>query len=180
MQYVQPIRNVEHLEQMKEVLLKGSKRNWFLFVLGINVGLRASDLLRLQVKDIQGKMHLVCRERKTGKIKRFPLNTEVKKIIEEYTAGMEEDDYLFPSHKTKKPIRRVQAYRILRAAAAEVGIGEIGTHSMRKTFGYHFYQRTKDVAVLQEIFNHSTPTVTKRYIGINQDVIDESLSNFVL
>lgn len=51
---------------------------------------------------------------------------------------------------------------------------------MRKTFGYHYYQRTKDVATLQEICNHSSPKITKRYIGIRQDEIDESLNDFRL
>jgi len=46
--------------------------------------------------------------------------------------------------------------------------------------GYHFYQRTKDVALLQEIFNHSAPSITMRYIGINQDIIDSALDDFSL
>ena len=56
----------------------------------------------------------------------------------------------------------------------------IGTHKMRKTFGYWHYQQYKDVAILQEIFNHSSPSVTLRYIGINQDNIDKSYMNFSL
>lgn len=46
---------------------------------------------------------------------------------------------------------------------------DIGTHTMRKTFGYHYYKRIKDIATLQQIFNHSVPSITKRYIGITQD-----------
>lgn len=65
-------------------------------------------------------------------------------------------------------------------AAKEVGLTEIGTHTLRKTFGYHFYQQYKDVAVLQQIFNHSSPAVTMRYIGITQDIIDEKVDNFTL
>lgn len=64
--------------------------------------------------------------------------------------------------------------------AKEVGLTEIGTHTLRKTFGYHFYQQYKDVAVLQQIFNHSSPAVTMRYIGITQDIIDEKVDNFTL
>ena len=51
---------------------------------------------------------------------------------------------------------------------------------MKKTFGYFHYQQYKDVAILQEIFNHSAPSVTLRYMGINQDVIDNSYMNFSL
>ncbi|WP_342668518.1 tyrosine-type recombinase/integrase [Cytobacillus solani] len=59
-------------------------------------------------------------------------------------------------------------------------MSEIGTHTLRKTFGYHFYQKYKDVAVLQQIFNHSSPAVTMRYIGINQDIMDEAVDGFSL
>lgn len=56
----------------------------------------------------------------------------------------------------------------------------IGTHTLRKTFGYHFYQKYKDLALLQELFNHSAPSVTLRYIGINQDMIDDAMREFKL
>ncbi|MBO8430908.1 site-specific integrase, partial [Spirochaetes bacterium] len=56
----------------------------------------------------------------------------------------------------------------------------IGTHSMRKSFGYHHYKQFKDVAMLQMIFNHSSPQITLRYIGINQDQIDNSYRQFEL
>ncbi|PFH99668.1 site-specific integrase, partial [Bacillus thuringiensis] len=80
----------------------------------------------------------------------------------------------------KKPITRIQAYRIMNAAAEKVGLDEIGTHTLRKTFGYHYYQKTKDVVMLQTIFNHSAPSITLRYIGIQQDEIDKSLEDFSL
>lgn len=51
---------------------------------------------------------------------------------------------------------------------------------LRKTFGYHFYQKYKDIALLQELFNHSAPSVTLRYIGINQDMIDVAMKEFKL
>lgn len=51
---------------------------------------------------------------------------------------------------------------------------------MRKSFGYHHYKKFKDVAMLQKIFNHSSPQITLRYIGIEKDEIDESYSQFVL
>ena len=92
---------------------------------------------------------------------------------------MRDHDYLFPSKKGGH-IGRVQAYTLLNDAAKEAGLEDIGTHTLRKTFGYHFYKRTKDVALLQNIFNHSAPSVTLRYIGINQDIIDAAVENFSL
>ncbi|MEC2221536.1 tyrosine-type recombinase/integrase, partial [Bacillus subtilis] len=77
-----------------------------------------------------------------------------------------------------KPISRSMAYKILRAAAEYVGLDDIGTHTLRKTFGYHFYKQTKDVAMLQEIFNHSDQRTTLRYIGINQDAMNNAMKKF--
>lgn len=180
MKVVQPIRDKEKIEEIKRILRHESYRNYFLFVMGINTGLRISDLLPLQVKDVRNKTHIVIREKKTGNIKRFLINDALRKEIDEYTQGMNDDDYLFQSERGNKPIQRVQAYKIISRAAKKVGLEEIGTHTLRKTFGYHFYQRTKDVAMLQEIFNHSAPSITLRYIGITQDEIDNSLKEFSL
>lgn len=180
MQFVQPIRSMESLDAMKAVLRRSSERDWFLLVMGTNVGLRIGDLLRLHVKDVRNKSHLTHRERKTGKMRRFPINAELRAVINEYIKGKPDSAPLFPSYRTKQNIGRTQAYRILNRAAAEVGLSEIGTHTLRKTFGYHFYKRYKDVALLQQIFNHSAPSITLRYIGINQDIIDEAVGGFHL
>ncbi len=87
---------------------------------------------------------------------------------------------MFPSKKTDLPLQRVQAYKILNTAAKKVGMKEFGTHSMRKTFGFWHYSIHKNVALLQDIFNHSSPEITLRYIGINQDIVDKSLEHFSL
>ncbi|MBY6999000.1 tyrosine-type recombinase/integrase, partial [Clostridium botulinum] len=90
-------------------------------------------------------------------------------------------EYLFKSRKGQnKPITRVQAYRILLEAGKCLGMAEVGTHTLRKTFGYWHYKQYKDVAILQDIFNHSAPSITLRYIGINDDIKDNSIENFYL
>lgn len=182
MQFVQPIRDVQKIEAMKNYLLKRSKRDWFLFVFGINTGLRIGDILTLKVKDVRGRTHISLVESKTRKKKWVPINNDLKQTIDDYTHEMQLEDTLFPSYRTKgeTAIKRVQAYRILNLAADECGLEEIGTHTLRKTFGYHFYQKTKDVAMLQNIFNHAYPSLTMRYIGINQDMIDDAVSGFSL
>ena len=94
---------------------------------------------------------------------------------------MEDEDFLIQSRKgDNQPISRVQAYRVLNETAKQIGLDEIGTHTMRKTFGYHHYQTNKDIAILQEIFNHSAPSITLRYIGITDDMKDQSLKGFDL
>lgn len=180
MNHVQPIRDKSKIEEIKTILRHDSQRDYFLFVMGINTGLRISDLLPLQVKDVNDRTHIVIREEKTEKSRRAKINSTLKPIINEYIEGKNDEDYLFPSQKGNKPITRVQAYRILNGVAEKVGLDEIGTHTLRKTFGYHFYKKTKDVALLQDIFNHSAPSVTLRYIGINQDVMDQAIDDFSL
>ncbi|WP_407269921.1 site-specific integrase [Radiobacillus sp. PE A8.2] len=180
MQTVQPLRDRFLIHAMKEELKKSSYRNYFLFVMGINTGLRISDLLPLKVSNVLDKTHIVLRETKTRKSKRFLINLELRNIIAAYIEGKDEEDYLFPSHKTDLPIQRVQAYKILNQAATNVGISEFGTHSLRKTFGFWHYTINKNVALLQDIFNHTSPDITLRYIGINQDIVDQSLENFSL
>jgi integrase len=94
---------------------------------------------------------------------------------------MNEKEYLFQSRKgDNKPISRVQAYRVLKKAGKEIGQQKVGTHTLRKTFGYHHYKKNKDVALLQRIFNHSSPSITLDYIGITQDEINESTEGFDL
>lgn len=180
MKTVQPIRDIAMIAAMKDVLMKQHYRNYFLFVLGINTGLRISDLLALRVGDVRGKSHIVITEQKTGKLKRFKINNELQQHISKFTIDKNTATYLFQSRRGQDRIHRVQAWKILNAAAQEVGLSEIGTHTLRKTFGYHFYQKYKDVAVLQQIFNHSSPAVTMRYIGINQDIMDEAVDGFSL
>lgn len=181
MNTVQPIRDKEDIAAMKRELLKKGMRDLLLFIVGINTGLRISDILQLQVGDVRDVSHICIVEKKTGKKKKAFVTPYLREQLDTYISGMDDDEYLFTSQKGQnRPITRVQAYRILNAAAKAVGLEEVGTHTLRKTFGYHHYQQFKDVAILQELFNHSAPSVTLRYIGINQDIMDATLRDFQL
>jgi len=85
---------------------------------------------------------------------------------------------IFPSQKGDKPISKIQAYLQLQKAEDFASVESIGTHTMRNTFGYWFYKQTKDVAMLQNILNHSTPKITLKYIGINKEEKDNILDVF--
>lgn len=178
---VEPIRDKEKIEIVKRILKEHGSRNYLLFLMGINSGLRISDILKLKVSDVKDKKYIELIEQKTGKYRRFPITQSFKQALEEFIAGKSLEEWLFLSKRGDKPITRIQAYRIICNACVNAGItSRIGTHTLRKTFGYHFYQENKDVALLQCIFNHSTPGVTLRYIGINQDIIDSRLNAFSL
>ena len=182
MEYVQPIRDLNKIEEVKSILKENGTRDLLLFCLGINTALRVSDLLKFRVGDVRGKTHIELKEQKTGKLKRFPLRGNLLALIEEYIKNKSDNDYLFPSRNgSNKPLTRVMAYIIINNACHKAGIQDrIGMHTLRKTFSYHHYKTYKDVALLQSLLNHSSPSITLRYIGISQDNIEESLLNFEL
>ena len=182
MSTVDPIRDKNDIRKIKSVLMKSNYRNYLFFEVGINTGLRISDILKLKVSDIRGKYYIELKEQKTGKLKKFKINSVLRSELENYIHDKNDDDYIFESLRTSgNHLERTRAYRILNNAAQVAGITiKIGTHTMRKTFGFHFYQQTKDIALLQVLFNHSSPSVTLRYIGINQNILDNAMEKFVL
>lgn len=175
MNTVEPIRDMGLVMDVASYLRKQSERNYVMFMFGIYSGLRISDILKFRVRDVKDKSHIYIREKKTGKEKRFLINSELKRIIKEYVKDKDEYEYLFESPRGHKPITRQQAYNIISDAGKEFGLDDLGTHTLRKTFGYHMYQKTKDAAMLMKIFNHSDIHITLRYIGVEQDSIDEAI-----
>jgi integrase len=152
-----------------------------MFVFGINTGLRIQDLLKFRKTDVIGDK-IVMIEMKTGKKRIIQINPTLKREIKEYTAKLAMNDFLFPSRQggKNKPIKRDMAYKIMRAAAKEFGLIDIGTHTLRKTFGYHMYQKTKDITLVQKMLNHSDKSITMRYIGMDQDMMDSAMNRFGL
>ncbi|PGV63807.1 site-specific integrase [Bacillus cereus] len=176
---VQPIRSKEQIEDMKWALKRHcSERDYVMFLLGINTGLRVGDLLKLKVSDVRRKKKLIICEGKTKKARQLNLSN-IYDEIQEYIRTVD-SEWLFPSRKGDKSITTTQAYRQLQKAADMAGLDSIGTHTMRKSFGYWFYKQTKDVAKLQNILNHSHPQITLTYIGITAEEIEEDLNDFVL
>ena len=183
MRTVQPIRDAQIISQIKKLLQDRGSKYYIMFVIGLNTGLRVSDILKLRAGDVRDKNHITLTEKKTGKYNRFLINTQLKKEIDSYLAGviLTDDQYIIYSRQGEnQPLSRIQAYRVLNDAAGELNLDEIGTHTMRKTFGYWHYRQYKDIAILQDIFNHSAPSVTLRYIGINDDTKDNTLKDFFL
>ena len=173
---VQPIRNMDTVMDIARYLKQNNERDYVMFVTVIYSGLRVSDILKLRVKDVRGKDYISMREKKTGKEKRFIINKHLKKILEVYTRGKDDLQYLLENPKTHKPISRQRAYQVIKKAGEEFGVYDLGTHTMRKTFGYHMYQATHDAVMLMKLFNHSEIHVTLRYIGVEQDQTDRAIA----
>lgn len=164
-------------------------RNKMLFLIGINIGVRASDLCGLKYSffmnnDGTFKEHYSLKPKKTRKTNKFVKlyfnQTVVKAItnyIEEYPI-QNTDEYLFKSRKGSSHITEIALGKIIKDTAKEVGIERnICSHSLRKTFGRFIYHNAKDknnaLVILQTIFNHSSPAITSKYIGLTDDEVSE-------
>lgn len=184
MKNVEPIRDKDDIDRMKDYMKNWRPRNHMLFVFGLNSGLRVSDILKLKKRDVMGT-HVILKEMKTGKERKFYINPTLRRALDKYVKDLKDYDYLFTSNKKdpngkQRPISRTQAWKILNKCAKACGLIRIGTHSMRKTFGYHMYKKDNNVVALMEIFNHASPDITLHYICHNQDEQDKSMADFGL
>lgn len=183
MEYVQPIREKTQIEDMKDYIKANKDYKYYvMFMLGIYSALRIGDILQLKVRDVRKNNKIVdvvqLKTDKTNKIALFPINKQIKRMLKDYCETKEDYEYLIQNNNTHKPISRVQAYRVIRECAESVGMSHIGTHSLRKTFGYHYYTKTKDIGTLQEILGHSNQSTTMRYIGVTQETVLEAMKKF--
>ena len=177
MNSVEPIRNPQKIREIQEALEKKSVRDRVLFDIGITTGLRVSDILPLTVGDVRGKTELTLTEKKTERSVTVDITGMVEELMQ-YTQGMGDAEYLFPSRRGGSPITRVQAYRIISEAAKAAGLGEIGTHTMRKTFAHNNWKT--DCAKVEKQLNHKPDSSILMYLGITEADIDEALADFEL
>lgn len=150
------------------------------FTLGINLGLRANELLKLRTQDVFAPDGTVVLDRpvtvwqsKNKKHRELWLNEACKRALEAHyphrTPATYHAGWLLPSreggHITYRTLQGV-----LKEAAEACGVKRnFGTHSLRKTFGYNQYHQNHDIASLQGIFGHSSSAITLRYIGVTED-----------
>lgn len=171
-------------------------RNKMLFLIGINLSLRISDLVSLKwnfflKEDMTFRESYKIQPKKTKKYGKFvPLyfNEVVQKTITNYIEQYpikDMDDYVFKSREGNGAITERSAWKIIVDAANEVGIEHnVGTHSLRKTFGYHVWHNAKDkekaLVMLMVIFNHSSVATTKKYIGIMSEEVESVFNDLNL
>lgn len=180
---VEPIRDKKMIKKMYYYLNGKDRKYGLMFKFGLNTGLRISDIIPIKVEDIFNSKsafrdYLVIKEKKTGKEKKIKINSALRDEIDSYLKSRQNrtNSYLFYSAKGDH-ISRIQAYRVLKEAADCCGIENFGTHSLRKTWGYWTYRLSKyNVGLIMDTFNHSSQSITLRYIGVNQDQKDELYS----
>lgn len=179
---VDPIRDLKDLRAIK-ALLRARPRDYCLFVLGINTALRASDLVRLtvgQVRHLKAGEHLEIRERKTGKTRAITLNRAVTCAIADLLATRPQAaDHEALLSGQRGPLTVPSVHRLVKGWCRALRLpGNYGSHTLRKTFGYH--QRVtfgRDLATLVEVFNHATQRQTLAYLGIQADEIRDVYLN---
>lgn len=175
--------------------LRIARRNKLLFILGINLSLRASDLRTVKYnfffhKTDDGKLEfneyyslIPQKQKKTRKYIKLFFNDVVKNAIMNYIEYYPIDDIdsmVFASRKgDDEAIKEQTIWRILNDRAIEAGIKQnIGSHSLRKTFGYWTWHEAEDknkaLVILQQLFAHSSTQVTMRYIGILDEEIKDT------
>ena len=183
MNVVEPIRDQKKILAIKRNLKEEKKpRNYLLFVAGVNLALRISDLLSLRVKDIldkQGniKEFIHLKEKKTKRQVKIKLNNTVKEALNYYLSEARVTDpeqYLFKSERGNRALDRIRAWGLIQKWTKEVGLeGEqYGTHTLRKTWGYQARKQGVSIEKINEKLGHKSVIVTKRYIGITQEEIN--------
>lgn len=225
---VEPIRDEKDIKRIADYFYKkGKYRDWCMFMVGINCGLRISDLTRLRVDDFAVQRHdgtwqvrpigtkLEIKPKKTENKKKYvkvEITPAICKTLQIYfdkvgCPGQKYYEYfttrgwLFPSDrgsiKTSMRSEENRKFRgdpidgdsyggTLRECAAALNLNyKIGTHSLRKTYAYRMFRQNKSngegedaLVAIQEMFNHSSPSVTRGYIGLEDDKIHRMVQNF--
>lgn len=181
---VDPIRELKDIKSIRK-LLADKPRDLCLFVLGINTNLRASDLISITVGDVRHLKPgdaLNLKERKTGKTRAITLN---KAVVDAIQALLElrplddaressDADYLFTGQRGLLTVPSVN--RLVKRWCADINLkGNFGSHTLRKTFGYHQrVQLNTGIPELMVMFNHSTQRQTLDYLGIQPDEIKDA------
>jgi len=200
----EPIKSLETIKEISDYLVaKKRYRDNMLWIVGINFGLRISDLLQLRFCNLIDE-HFCFRQtfpilekktRNTRKVARNRYITINDAVIDAVTLYLKYnhcklDDYMFRSESNRGitenvPLHRNSVYNMLQGIKRDLHIeARMATHTMRKTFGYHQMVMSgndpRKLMLLQKIFGHSSPTITLDYIGITEEEIAEAYLNLNL
>jgi len=184
---VDPIREDQHIKRIKRKLKKENTRDYLLFVMGINNGLRISDLLAIkvgEVRHLEPGQTLQFTEKKTKKKNVVMINQTIYEALHLYLNATPhiDSDYLFQSRNkdedgNNKPLAKETVAKMVKTWTDGMQ-GNYSTHSLRKTWGY--IQRTKfgvSFEVICKRFNHTSPAITMRYLGIEDKEVNGILLN---
>jgi Site-specific recombinase XerD len=176
------IKSKKDIKILKTYFRRQSVRNYLLFIIGINTNLRISDIISLKLKDVLNGEKIT--EKKTGKTRKIIKNSAIEDALNIYIKRYhpKEDDFLFFSRKIgDNPITRQGVHKILSMARTQCAIVyKISAHSLRKTWGFFAYQSGTKLEYIVVAFNHSSPAVTLRYIGITSHEVEQIFTKLIL
>lgn len=183
---VDPFTSKKDIRNIKK-LLQDNPRDLMMFVIGINSGLRVQDILSLKVADLMGRNigdRISVKEKKTSKENVLIVNKEILEVFKSYLDALNPDEahYLIKSRKGKNyPLTTYRVTGLVKEWANALNIkGNFGAHSLRKTFCY--IQRVHygvPWEILSKRLNHSSPSVTRRYIGVKEEEVESILLNTI-
>ena len=168
---VKTLRKIVSDKQLHSLLLN----------LGVDLMLRASDLLSLRVKDVVNesgsiKTEVKVKQKKTGKTTlNIPLSKNSIDVIKKHLMDKEQDDFIFMGqmgHFMRKPICSQQYARIVKGWMKKLGVedvSEYSTHSMRKTKPSVIYEKTHNVDAVRRLLGQSSVTATSSYLGVSDN-----------
>lgn len=145
-----------------------------LIVAGINLGLRITDLLSLTYGDLK-KDTITIKEGKTGKERTLKVNDSIKAALEHFK-NENENFNAFRSQKNS-----VYSTQQVNRLIKKYFKGDVTSHSLRKSFGRRVWENNngeeKALVYLAELFNHTSPAITRKYLGIRQQELNDIYMN---
>ena len=151
----------------------------FYIIFSINTGLRVSDVLKLKHSDISADK-LFLKEKKTKKAREISLNNVVRNSYQTMLVTLNlknvniDENYIFLSQKVT--VYRTQSINVILKTLFNTKRLQISSHSLRKAFARKVFENMNEsenaLVLLSDIFNHSNIAITRRYLGIRQDTID--------
>lgn len=180
MDWVAPLKDAETIETMRKKLKEKEERCFIVFEMGIFTGMRMADILKLKAKDVVGKTRIFIKLDRTGNEKCFYLPDKLRKeIIEHAKDAQPESNFVTGSSEV---LESSYIMKRIRKVGKELGVASIGTQTMRKTYGWHYYKKTGDIDSLVILYDHSSKAFTCRFLGLrirenNKKVIRTPLAN---
>lgn len=155
----------------------GNYKISLLIAMGSFWGLRISDILSLQWKQVYDKDEFELIEKKTQKIREIKINSQLKQHIKDCYLKISPrttDEHIFTSQKGSiYSIQRINVILKDLKSRYNLKIKNFSSHSLRKCFGREIFNRSAEnaelaIVKLSQLFNHSNPAITRRYLGISQ------------
>lgn len=185
---------MEDLRKFENELENKNEVVYLIWKVSLNLALRISDTLAITKGEAERYLkegYYLAKDKKTKKNNKVKLNPNTRTAL---TRALElkevhpnrDNPFLFVSGSNRsissmKPISSVQVFRVYKDIVDWLGLGiHIGTHSARKTWGLQYYELSKDIALVMERLNHSSQSVTMKYLGLTQKRIDKAIEEFNL